>query len=250
MEHLFLILLGQAVTITEVCADPLNETSCEFIELHNAEPAPVPTQGFSITDGDALDQLLPWNEQAYGAFPHAGVVTGTDSIPAGGWAVVLELGYLLDPSLSIAPGTVILTTGDYALCNGLAASSDPLTLFGPGGTAGSDVLSTFGTPVETDVWENRDDDGLDTIPFDPGNGLSANLFPPGSPDAEGNWVAASPTPGGPARFPSRYLRGFHRGGVVQPFPTRAGRRLRTFRRLSLLGNGFAGPGPSRNLHRF
>lgn len=201
METLVLLVLVSSPTISEVCANPLNETSCEFVELFNPGPEAVSIQGFTITDGDALDQVLPWNEQTHGIFPHSGVVIETDSIPPEGWAVILEMGYLLDPFYEIAPGTVILTTGDNAICNGLAASSDPLTLFRPGGTTTADVLSTYGTPVATDIWQDRDDDGLDGIPFDPGNGFSTHRFPPGSPDAEGNWLCDLPSPGGPPEAP-------------------------------------------------
>lgn len=202
MGTLALVLLGQAITITEVCANPLNETSGEFVEIHNPGPGPFSVSGCSITDGDALDYLHPWNESAHGPFPHPGVVLGTDTIPPGGWAVILELGYLLDPCYDIAPGTVILTTGDNALCNGLAASSDPLTLFGPGGTGCADVLSTYGTPLDSDVWQDRDDDGLDGIPFDPGDGLSVHRIPPNSGDAQGNWQGGQVTPGaGPGTGP-------------------------------------------------
>lgn len=201
METLLLLALASSTVISEVCSNPLNEASCEFVELWNPGPEAVSTLGFTITDGDALDQVLPWSEQTHGVFPHAGMLLETDSIPPGGRAVILELGYLLDPCFDLATGTVILTTGDNAVCNGLAASSDPLTLFGPGGTTNADVLSTYGTPLETDTWQDRDDDGLDGIPFDPGNGLSTHRFPAGSPDAEGNWIGGQPTPGSPPDAP-------------------------------------------------
>ena len=201
MEALVLLALGQSVIITEVCANPLNEATGEFVELHNPGSEPVSTLGFSITDGDALDSLHPWSNSAHGVFPHSGVVLETDTIPPGGWALIFELGYLLDPCYSIAPGTVILTTGDNAICNGLAASSDPLTLFGPGGTTSADVISTYGTPVDTDIWQDRDDDGLDGIPFDPGDGMSVFRFPLLSPDAQGNWHPGEVTPGAPPDSP-------------------------------------------------
>jgi hypothetical protein len=201
MEALVLLVLVSSPSISEVCANPLNEVSCEFVELFNPGPEAISTLGFTITDGDALDPVLPWDEQTHGVFPHSGVVLETDSIPPEGRAVILELGYLLDPCCEFAPGTVILTTGDNAILNGLAASSDPLTLFGPGGTTMADVLSTYGTPVETDTWQDRDDDGLDGIPFDPGNGLSTHRFPMGSPDSEGNWLGGTPTPGAPPDAP-------------------------------------------------
>ncbi len=199
MGTLFLLFLSGTggPLISEVCGNPLNETCGEFVELYNPGPDPVSVAGCRITDGDALDWVLPWSTAAYGGFPAPGVVLESDTIPPEGFALILELGYLQDPCYDIPPGTVILTTGDYAICNGLAASSDPVTLFGPGGTTRADVLSTYGTPVDSDVWQDRDDDGLDGIPFDPGDGLSVFRYPPEAPDAEGWWHAGEVTPGGP-----------------------------------------------------
>lgn len=203
MEAVFLLLLSSAggPLISEVCGNPSNEACGEFVELYNPGPEPVSVTGYCITDGDALDQLEPWSPEVHGDFPAPGVVLETDTIPPEGFALILELGYLQDPCYDIPPGTVILTTGDYALCNGLAASSDPLTLFGPGGTSGADVLSTWGTPVETDVWQDRDDDGLDGIPFDPGDGMSVFRHPLEAPDAEDWWQTGEVTPGAPPDAP-------------------------------------------------
>ncbi len=196
METLLLILTA-SLTITEVCSNPPDETSGEFVEFFNDSTAPLNTTGFTITDGDALDELLPWS----GAFPQSDVQTGTALIPAGGYAVLLEEGYLNDPWLIFEPGTVILTTGDQSICNGLAASSDPLTLFNGTGTGLSSVVSTFGTPFQSENWNERDDDGLDSIPFDPGESLSLFRYPVNMPDCEAAWYSSSPTPGSPPDAP-------------------------------------------------
>jgi len=199
-----LILPAQPPVLTEAAPNPLYESSGEFVEIWNPSPTPVSLSGWSLTDGDALDPLEPWDEGVHGTFPHPGMLTGTDTLPPGGFALVFELDYAGSPCYADIPmGTLILTTGDLALCNGLAASSDPLTLFGPGGTADSCVVSTYGTPVPSDVWQNRDDDGLDGIPFDPGDGCTVERYPPGAPDQEGCWFAGPPggTPGLPAEPP-------------------------------------------------
>jgi hypothetical protein len=188
---------SQLPVITESMANPVDETTGEYVEIHNPSPSPCPLTGFSITDGDALDQLLPWKESLYGPFPGQGLVTGTDTIPPWGFALLFELDYPSGPLLDIADGAVILTTGDHSVCNGLAASSDPLTLFGPGGTACSDVVSTYGTPVDSDYWGDRDDDGLDSIPWDPGEGCAVERLHACLPDMQGSWVPTGPggTPG-------------------------------------------------------
>ena len=198
-----LVLLSQSPVITEVAANPLVEISGEFVEIFNPSSESMCLSGFSITDGDALDDLLPWDEAIYGSFPHPGMLLGTDTIPADGFALVFELDYPDNPVYEIPPGTLILTTADYSICNGLAASSDPLTLFNSSGTADSNAVSTYGTPVTSDIWQERDDDGLDGIPFDPGEGLTVERFPWSSPDEEGFWLAGpvGGTPGSHAEAP-------------------------------------------------
>jgi hypothetical protein len=201
---LALLLPAQQPVLTEVASNPLDESSGEFVEIYNPSSTQVCLSGFSITDGDALDALLVWDEGLYGIFPHPGMLLGTDTLPPGSFALIFELDYLQSACYTdIPPGTLILTTGDYSICNGLAASSDPLTLFGPGGISDSSVVSTFGTPVPSDQWQERDDDGLDGIPFDPGDGATVERFPWSAPDQEGCWQAGPQggTPGRPAEAP-------------------------------------------------
>ncbi len=194
-----LVIMAQPPAITEVMADPLNEDACEFVEFHNPAGVAVDLAGFSLTDGDALDYMQAWDEAVHGDFPDPDAVTGTTLIPPGAYAVLFETGYLSAPAYDIPPGTVVLTTGDASICNGLAAASDPLTLFDAAGTADSNAVSTYGTPVPSDAWQDRDDDGLDAIPFDPGDGLSVERIAASFPDTEQGWAAGPPggTPGLP-----------------------------------------------------
>ncbi len=185
------VLSSQLPVITEISPNPINEISGEFVEIYNPSSEPVCLSGYSITDGDALDLLLPWDESVHGPFPHAGMLLETDTIPSESFALVFELDYPDSPDYIIPAGTVILTTGDHSICNGFAVSSDPLTLFNAGGTSDSNAVSTYGTPVPSDIWQDRDDDGLDEIPFDPGDGRTVERFPWSSPDAEGSWSASS-----------------------------------------------------------
>ncbi len=196
-------LISQLPVITEIAPNPLLEISGEFVEIYNPSFESLCLGGYSITDGDALDELLPWDEGIHGLFPHTGMLLGTDTIPPFGFALVFELDYPDAPVYEIPAGTLILTTGDHSICNGLAASSDPLTLFNPAGTADSNAVSTYGTPVSSDIWQNRDDDGLDGIPFDPGEGRTVERFPWASPDQEGYWFPGPEggTPGSHAGAP-------------------------------------------------
>ena len=196
-------MMAQSPVITEIAPNPLLEISGEFVEIYNPSSDPLCLAGYSITDGDALDQLLPWDEALHGPFPHTGMILGTDTIPPFGFALVFELDYPDAPAYEIPAGTLILTTADHSICNGLAAQSDPLTLFDPAGNADSNAVSTYGTPVLSDIWQNRDDDGLDAIPFDPGEGRTVERFPWASPDQEGCWSAGPEggTPGSHAQAP-------------------------------------------------
>ncbi len=198
-----LLAVLRTVVLSEVGANPLNETACEFVELINTGAQTQCLGGWSLTDGDALDVLLPWDTLAHGPFPHQGMLLGTDTLPPGAVALVFELDYAGEPAYNLPEGTLILTTGDHSICNGLAASSDPLTLFDAGGTADSNAVSTYGTPVPSDDWSRRDDDGLDGIPFDPGDGFSVERYPLSAPDAEGSWRASvrGGTPGLPPEAP-------------------------------------------------
>lgn len=193
---LFTAIFCSQPVISEVCSNPVFNTSGEFVEIYNASDEPLDITGYSITDGDALDELLPW----ISAFPQTGVVTESSIIPAGSYAILLEEDYPIQPWLTFAEGTVILTTGDHSICNGLA-TSDPLTLYSPSGTTQSDVVSTFGTPLELDNWSDCDDDDLDSIPFDPGEGLSIGRYPLLASDGEGYWFAGETTPGAATEAP-------------------------------------------------
>ncbi len=191
------ILLMQLPVITEVAVHPVNASACQFVEIYNPTREPITLTGYSVTDGDALDSIMAWDTTTHGTFPGTGLVFGTDVIPPHGIAVVFELDYPTDSVYSIPAGTIILTTGDHTICNGLTASNDPLTLFDAYGTADSNAVSTYGTPVPSDTWEERDDDGLDNIPVDPGEGKSVERFPYDASDSEIAWFASQngATPG-------------------------------------------------------
>lgn len=141
-----------SLAITEVMANPLVESTGEFVEILNLGEAEVELAGMVLSDGDSDDILE--------GYEGGGTVVG-----AGGYAVVLDRGYA--GQYSIPGGAVLLTVGDGALGNGLS-TNDPVTLRDPGGS----LLAAF------------------SHPFDPGNGRSAEMVDVERGDAAANWIAA------------------------------------------------------------
>ncbi len=151
------------VRINEVMANPLDETSGEFVELINAGDAPVDLAGYRIDDGDDPDVIVGWE--------------GGDTVLApGAYAVVV------DPDFpdALPAGALRLTVGDTRLGNGLS-TGDPVALRLPDGNT---VVSAY------------------EAPFDPGNGVSAEwdgaafvASPCGSSPGADN-CAGAPPPGG------------------------------------------------------
>ena len=154
-----------ALVITEVFANPIDEGTEEFVEIFNAGEADVDLAGLVLSDGDANDALVAWNE-------------GSTVLPAGGWAVVLDRDYA--ETLPVAEDAVRLTVDDARLGNGIA-TNDAVTLRGPGDV----LIAAF------------------THPFNPGNGRSAEMIDLARGDAADNWAGATcdvppfATPGGP-----------------------------------------------------
>ena len=138
--------------ITEVMANPLDEATGEFVELTNLDEAPLELAGLVLSDGDADDTLEAFDG-------------GPTSLPAGGWAVVVDRGYA--GQYTIPEAAVVVTVGDGRLGSSLSVD-DPVTLRDEAGTP----LASF------------------SYPFDPGNGRSVERVDLGLGDAPGAWVAA------------------------------------------------------------
>ena len=192
-----------AVVLSEVMANPAgSEDSDEFIEIFNRGDESVDVSGWSVTDGDEVDALMPWDEGIHGVLEADGLVTGSTVIPPGGFAVILDPDYGTgEQPHDLPPGAVVLTVEDNDLGNGLAAQSpnaDPLTLYDSGGTGLQDVVDTYGTPIDDPDPLGRDDDGLDEFPRDPGNGYTVERIDPEYPDRDDNWNDSplGGTPGG------------------------------------------------------
>ncbi len=191
------------IVITEVLSNCLvGEEDCnEFIELYNYGNSSVDVYHFIFTDGDSADYIRIWEPDA-GVINDPDIITETTTIPPKGFAVILDQQYDEgNQPYDFPVGTIALTTMNSALGNGLS-EDDPITLFDDQEIFTQDyVVDTFGTPIREEGLALHDD-GLDGIPFDPGEGKSLERIHLALPDSEDNWrVLDSPTPGGDTNDP-------------------------------------------------
>jgi hypothetical protein len=142
--------------VTEVMANPLTESTQEFVEIYNAGSSTVDLAGFMLTDGDEVDTL-----QAFGS--------SATTLAPGEYAVVLDPEYA--SGYTIAAGVTLLTTGDTEVGNGLT-TGDPVKLLQDDG---STVAASF------------------SYPRDPGNGVSLEMIDLENGDTSGNWRASDCT---------------------------------------------------------
>ncbi len=153
-----------SLIINEVMANPLDESSGEFVELRNMGDDPVDLQGFLLSDGDSVDSI-------------EGYQGGPTMLPAGGWALILDQDY--SAQYTIPEATLLLTVDDRTIGSGLT-NDDPIELLMPDGFSLIDSYS---------------------FPFNPGNGLSVEKIDPLLGDVAENWAAScaetGSTPGAP-----------------------------------------------------
>jgi len=161
--------------ITEVMANARVEKEDEFVEIYNAGTGAVDLAGLVLTDGDDIDVL-----QALAVSPTATL------LPPGEYAVVLDPGYTGRYDSLLPSGTILLTTGDTTIGNGLT-TSDKVRLYE---TDGSTLIAGF------------------TFPKDPGDNKSMEMFDLATGDAAGNWrpsrctdTASDSSPGAAHCFP-------------------------------------------------
>ncbi|MCB9743389.1 MAG: lamin tail domain-containing protein [Alphaproteobacteria bacterium] len=154
--------------ITEVTANPTNETRGEFVELYNNGTSDVDLAGMYIGDGDDWDVI--------GAYDG-----GSTTLVAGGYAVVVDTDYADD--YTVDASAIVVSVGDSRIGNGMT-TSDPITLVE---SDGARVAATF------------------SFPADPGDGVSMEMVDLGVGDVAGNWrpsvCADGLSPGAAACFP-------------------------------------------------
>jgi hypothetical protein len=185
------LVCASRIAITEVMADPEGITGShypedrnEFVELYNPTDSVVDLNGWTISDGDAVDMLTAWTDSS---MLHAeSLRLGTTWMDPHCYAVVLDPEYTDTAALggyeqpySLGPGTLVLTVGNTTIGDGLTAT-DPLVLCSADGDT-----STFGTPEDT----------TDSIPCDAGDGVSWERIDALGPDTVSNWARCRDTAG-------------------------------------------------------
>lgn len=144
--------IGTQLFINEVMSNALDEDTGEFIELFNGG-SDVDLAGLSITDGSGVDTL-----QAYNG--------GSTVLEYGRFAVIVDAEYAGEHS--IPSGTIIVTTTDTTLGNGLSVS-DTVTL-----SQGDFLIDSY------------------QFAFNAGNGVSVErVYQVGLFDSDENWLASS-----------------------------------------------------------
>lgn len=139
------------LVLSEVMANPLNESTGEFVEVYNDGTNPIDLWGLIIYDGDAWDFLREFNG-------------GSTVVQPGEYAVIVDQDYT--GQYTIPAGTTVVTVDDGSIGSGLAASSDTVTLYEADGYS---VIDHYG------------------FPFNPGNGVSAERIDLTAADSAANW---------------------------------------------------------------
>lgn len=206
MSGLVLLLLVTAqLVITEVMANPKGGTGAhspddrnEFVEIYNAGRVAVDLYNYTLSDGDATDQIVAWEDSAI-LSSNPNLVINSTWLRPGGYAVILDpeytdslaVGGYLQP-YRFGDSSLILTVGNTTLGNGLSGN-DPITLASPYGDT-----TTFGTPQNLG----------DGFPVDAGDGFSWERIDILGLDRPENWAicpdSSGSTPGRPNAVSSFY----------------------------------------------
>ena len=170
-----------SLVINEVMANPLGTTGAgepedrnEWVEIFNETDDTVSLEGFKISDGDAVDSLIPWDT----FFPDPDPATGTVILPPGFYAVILDPEYTDSGNgenvmpYDFPSGCIILTVANTTIGDGLA-TTDPLFLLSPSG----DTVDTY------------------LYPQNPGDGISMERKNPYLGDFPENWAPSTDSTG-------------------------------------------------------
>jgi competence ComEA-like helix-hairpin-helix protein len=143
------------LVISEVMANPLVESTEEFIELVNVGTQAIDLAGYLISDGDSVDDI-------------EGFDGGPTLMAPGDYALILDAQYPADGPYTVPGNVVLLTTDDLSIGNGLA-NNDPVTLLE---LNGSTAVATY------------------QHPFNAGDGVSVERIDLQTADIPGNWVVS------------------------------------------------------------
>ncbi len=143
------------LVITEVMANADDERTGEFVELYNPTTTDIDIGGLILDDGDSTDVL-------------EGYLGGSTLLGPGEHAVILDPDFAEDYALPA--GLVLITTPDATIGNGIANSSDSVSLYD---TDGSTLIDSY------------------TWAMDPGNAVSVEKIDYAAGDVSTNWAAGS-----------------------------------------------------------
>ena len=147
---------GPLTVISEVMANPIVESTEEFVEIVNTGDETVDLEGCFLSDGDSTDTVHAFNG-------------GPTLLAPGDYAVILDAQYPAQGPYEIPAAALLLTTDDLSIGSGLA-NNDPITLLESDGVT---VMATYANP------------------FNAGNGISVERVDLQAPDAPGNWVVST-----------------------------------------------------------
>lgn len=242
---IFTLFFPAQLVISEVMANPkgtsgahMPEDRNEFVEVYNAGGEAIDLADYTITDGDAIDRIVAWQDTTI-LFDNPSLIINSTSLKPSGYAVVLDFEYTDTLALGgyvqpyqFGDSTLILTTGNTTIGDGLA-NNDPLILASPAGDT-----STYGTPWDT----------TDSLPANAGEGLSWERINLLGLDEIGNWAISPQLHGTPGR-PNAVFSYFDLGVISLSFadakPPEPGELLRIDVRVK--NYGFI-PSPSWTLN--
>ncbi len=182
-------LLFHQIVINEVVANPKGSTGpgCpedrnEFVELFNLSPHPIDLLGWRISDFDAKDTIVSWQDSSI-LLKYPTLKINTTSLPSGSYALILDREYTetgngeyLMP-YNFPESLVVITVGNTTIGDELAMN-DSLILYSPDST----FVSTFSFPRRTE------------------DGFSLERIRPEAEDKQENWVTCLDTTGSTPGF--------------------------------------------------
>ncbi|MGQ9678123.1 MAG: lamin tail domain-containing protein [bacterium] len=232
---LLFLVTGQVV-ITEVMANPKGGSGAhspddrnEFVEIYNAGRGAVDLFNYTLSDGDATDQLCAWLDSTI-LILNPDLVINSTWLKPGGYAVILDPEYTDSVAVGgyvqpyrFGDSSLILTVSNTTLGNGLSGN-DPITLASPYGDT-----TTFGTPQSPG----------DGFPVDAGDGFSWERVDILGPDLPENWEicpdSSGSTPGRANAVSFYYDLAVIGMAVVDTAPLEPGMRFEFAVRVKNLG---------------
>lgn len=149
----------------------------EFVEIYNKSNDTINLNGYSISDFDATDVIIPWtNESLLIKYPRVRI--NSSLISPNTYAVILDPEYISGDTVggycqlyNFPDSTLILTIGNTTIGDGLS-TNDPIIIY----SSADSCTTSFGTPSLEDGF-----------PYDPGDGISWERIDLEIHDSINNW---------------------------------------------------------------